>query len=172
VISVIVGLGSLIPRADEYAYLVGGSEELLILLAAAAALVLAIPALYNVWCRTIRFVEVSTSEAMLATRSGEALGYHATSKALRWAIMGLYVTVGFVIISPLLRAVLHENIAYMMAAAAAVSIIVIALWNSVQTVNSKMCEVFQRKEVADYVDSSRELDEISEIISAMERDDR
>ncbi|HIJ17184.1 MAG TPA: cation:proton antiporter, partial [Thermoplasmata archaeon] len=81
VLSVLVGLGSIFPNADEYAYLVGGSAELFILLAVTAGLVLIVPAMYNVWARTIRFVEVSTSEAMLATRSAETMGYHATSKA-------------------------------------------------------------------------------------------
>jgi hypothetical protein len=33
-----------------------------------------------------------------------------------------------------------------------------------------MCEVFERKELAEDMDSSKELAEISEIISAMERD--
>lgn len=169
VMSVIVGVGSLFPRIGEYAYLVGGSEELLILLAMAAALVLIVPALYNVWARTIRFVEVSTSEAMLSTRSAETMGYHATSKTLRWAILGLYVAAGFVIISPMLHSILQENILYLVVAVAVVSLVIVALWNSVQTVNSKMCEVFERKETAEYVDSSRELDEISEIIASMER---
>lgn len=169
VLSVIVGLGSLLPRVGEYAYLVGGSEQLLILVAVAVALVIAIPALYNVWARTIRFVEVSTSEAMLSTRSGETMGYHATSKALKWAILGLYVAVGFVIVSPMLTSELHENLAYLLIAVAVVSLVVIALWNSVQTVNSKMCEVFERREVAEYVDSSKELNEISDIIASMER---
>ena len=55
---------------------------------------------------------------------------------------------------------------------AAVCLVVIALWNSVQTVNSKMCEVFERREVADYVDSSKELNEIRDIIETMERGKR
>ena len=169
VISVVVALGSLLPRAGEYAYLVGGSEELLIMLAVAGALVLVIPALYNVWSRTIRFVEVSTSEAMLSTRSGETMGYHATSKTLKWAILGLYIAVGFIIISPMLHSVLRENIIYLIVAVGVVSVVVMALWNSVQTVNSKMCEVFERRDIAEYVDSSKELDEIRDIIAAMER---
>ncbi|MGD9963334.1 MAG: cation:proton antiporter [Thermoplasmata archaeon] len=169
VLSVIVGLGSLLPRVGEYAYLVGGSAELIVLVAVAAALVIAVPALYNVWTRTIRFVEVSTSEAMLSTRSGETMGYHATSKALKWAILGLYVAVGFVIVSPMLQSGLHENVVYLVIAVAVISLVVIALWNSVQTVNSKMCEVFERKEVAEYVDSSKELDETGDIIASMER---
>ncbi len=172
VLSVIVGLGSLLPRVGEYAYLVGGSEELLTLLIIAAGLVIIVPALYNVWARTIRFIEVSTSEAMLSTRSAETMGYHATSKALKWAILGLYISVGFVIVSPLLQSVLHENLVYLVVAVGVISLVVVALWNSVQTVNSKMCEVFERKEVAEYVDSSKELNEISDIIAAMERERR
>lgn len=170
VISVLVGLGSIFPRTGDYAYLVGGSEALFILLAITAALVLIVPAMYNVWTRTIRFVEVSTSEAMLSTRSAETLGYSATSKAMKWAILGLYIAVGFVIVSPMLHSVLQENMIYVIIAVAAVSLVVIALWNSVQTVNSKMCEVFERKESAEYVDSSKELEEISEIIATMERE--
>ena len=170
VLSVLVGLGSIIPNASEYAHLVGGSDELFILLAVTGALVLIVPAMYNVWTRTIRFVEVSTSEAMLSTRSAETMGYYATSKALRWAILGLYVAVGFVIVSPMLHSVLRENIFYLVVAVAAASLVVIALWNSVQTVNSKMCEVFEHRDIADYVDSSKELTEISDIIAAMERE--
>ncbi len=172
VLSVIVALGSLLPRVGDYAYLVGGSEEMITMIVVAVALVIIIPALYNVWARTIRFVEVSTSEAMLSTRSGETMGYHATSKALKWAILGLYIAVGFVVVSPMLRSVLHENVAYILMAVATVCLIVIALWNSVQTVNSKMCEVFERREVADYVDSSKELNEIRDIIETMERGKR
>lgn len=171
VASILVGIGSILPRADEYAYLVGGSEELLILLAVTAALVLIVPAIYNVWARTIRFVEVSTSEAMLATRSAETMGYQATSKTMRWAIFGLYIAVGFVIVSPMLHSVLRENIVYLVVAVVAASLVVIALWNSVQTVNSKMCEVFERRDTSGYVDSSKELEEISQIIATMERDD-
>jgi CPA2 family monovalent cation:H+ antiporter-2 len=170
VISVIVGLGSIFPRADDYAYLVGGSTDLLILVVVTVGLVLIVPAMYNVWSRTIRFVEVSTSEAMLTTKSAETMGYHATSKALKWAILGLYIAVGFVIVSPMLHSVLQENIAYIVIAIVVVSLVVIALWNSVQTVNTKMCEVFERKELAEDMDSSKELAEISEIISAMERE--
>ncbi len=170
VASVIVGLGSVLPRAGEFAYLVGGSEELFVLLVVTAALVLIIPAIFNVWSRTVRFVEVSTSEAMLATRSAETVGYHATSKALKWAILGLYITAGFIIISPMLHSVLRENLVFAIVAIAAVSVVVIAFWNSVQTVNSKVCEVFERREVEAYNGSSAELTEIGEIISAMERD--
>ncbi len=170
VISVIVGMGSVFPRADEYAYLVGGSTDLLILVVVTVGLVLIVPAMYNVWSRTIRFVEVSTSEAMLTTKSAETVGYHATSKALKWAILGLYIAVGFIIVSPMLHSVLKENLAYIAVAIVAVSLVVIALWNSVQTVNTKMCEVFERKEFAEDLGSSKELAEISEIISAMERE--
>ncbi len=170
VISVIVALGSVFPRAGEYADLVGGSEDMLILLVVTVALVLIVPAMYNVWSRTIRFVEVSTSEAMLTTKSGETVGYHATSKALKWAILGLYVAVGFVIVSPMLHSVLQENVLYIAIAVAVVFLVVVALWNSVQTINSKMCEVFEHRELAEDSGSSKELAEISEIISAMERE--
>ena len=170
VISVIVALGSVFPRAGEYADLVGGSEDLLILLVVTVALVLIVPAMYNVWSRTIRFVEVSTSEAMLTTKSGETVGYHATSKALKWAILGLYVAVGFVIVSPMLHSVLQENLLYIAIAVVVVFLVVVALWNSVQTINSKMCEVFEHRELAEDSGSSKELAEISEIISAMERE--
>ncbi|MBE0518485.1 MAG: hypothetical protein IH630_04590, partial [Thermoplasmata archaeon] len=47
----------------------------------------------------------------------------------------------------------------------------VALWNSVQTVNDKMCEVFARTDRSAHEStSSKELAEISEIIAAMERE--
>jgi Kef-type K+ transport system membrane component KefB len=172
VISVVVGLGTVVQRADDLNDVVGGNSDLLILLAVTAAVALVIPAMYNVWTRTIRFVEVSTSEAMLSTKSGETIGYQATSKALRWTILGLYLCVGFVIVSPFVHSVLQENLLFAVFVIGMISIVVIALWNSVQTVNAKMCEVFERKDTPEYIGSSRELKEISKIISTMEREER
>jgi hypothetical protein len=172
VISVLVGLGAFLERVGDFSERLGLSEELFTLLAVTAAIALVIPAMYNVWTRTIRFVEVSTSEAMLSTKSGEAMGYNATSKALRWSILGLYLAVGFVIVSPFVHSVLQENLLFAIFAIVMVSLVVGALWNSVQTVNAKMCEVFERRDTAEYIGSSKELTEISKIISTMEREER
>jgi len=166
VLSVLIALGSLLGRVDDYAYLVGGSEDLLVLSAVAASLAITIPAMYNIWSRTIRFVEVSTSEAMLGTKSAETVGYSATAKALKWAILGLYVAVGFVIVSPVVHEIVQENLLFGIVAAVIVIMVIFALWNSVQTINAKMCEVFERKEMEK---TSMELDEIEGIIEAMER---
>ncbi|MBU1158032.1 MAG: cation:proton antiporter [Candidatus Thermoplasmatota archaeon] len=171
VISVLVGLGSFIQRAEDYAYLVGGRADLLTLLAVTASIVLIVPAMYNTWVRTIRFVEVSTSEAMLGTRSGEEMGYQATAKALRWTMLGLYLAIGFVIISPIVHSVVQENMVFYILVLGMITAVLVALWNSVQTVNDKMCEVFARTDRSTHEStSSKELAEISEIIAAMERE--
>jgi CPA2 family monovalent cation:H+ antiporter-2 len=172
VISVIVAIMNLWPRVPDYAYLVGGSEEVLIMLMAIATLVLVIPALYSIWMRTIRLVEVSTSEAMLGTKSAEFMGYNATSKALKWSILGLYLFVGFIIVSPMLRSIVQGNIAFAIVVLAIIAVVLLALWSSIQTINSKLSEVFEHRGAIEVADTSSDLAEIEDIIAAMEREER
>jgi hypothetical protein len=172
VISVIVAVVNLWPRVPDYAYLVGGNEEVLIVLMAIATLVLVIPAMYSIWMRTIRLVEVSTSEAMLGTKSAEFMGYNATSKALKWSILGLYLFVGFIIVSPMLRSIVQENIVFAIVVIAIIAVVLLALWSSLQTINSKLSEVFEHRGAIEVADTSGDLAEIEDIIAAMEREER
>jgi CPA2 family monovalent cation:H+ antiporter-2 len=169
VISVLALILNIAPRLEEYAYLTGDNPDLLLLIVLTGGLLLIVPAVYGIWNRTIRFVEISTSEAMLTTRSAAFVGYQVTAKALKWAMLCLYLFIGFVILAPMVNSLLEENLLFVLFAVATIAIILAALWNSLQTVNSKLCEVFEGRRAPKGVsDLPDELAEISEIIEAME----
>jgi CPA2 family monovalent cation:H+ antiporter-2 len=169
VISVLALILNIAPRLEEYAYLTGDNPDLLLLIVLTGGLLLIVPAVYGIWNRTIRFVEISTSEAMLTTRSAAFVGYQVTAKALKWAMLCLYLFIGFVILAPMVNSLLEENLLFVLFAVTTIAIILAALWNSLQTVNSKLCEVFEGRRAPKGVsDLPDELAEISEIIEAME----
>lgn len=173
VISVLALILNLAPRLEEYSYLVGDRPDVLLLIIVIAGLFLIVPAMYGIWTRTIRFVEISTSEAMLTTRSAAFVGYQVTAKSLRWALLCLYLLVGFVILAPMVRSFLEENTLFALFAIGTVAVIIAALWNSMQTVNSKLCEVFEgRTTETGRFERSDELREVSEIIEALEGSQR
>jgi len=170
VISILVTVLMIVPDASDYAYLVGGSSGLFLLLLATGSLLLIVPAMKSIWTRTIRLVDVSTSEAMLGTRSAEVMGYNATSRALKLSILSIYVLIGFVIVSPMVGSMIQQNLLFTIIALAIVAVVVIALWSSVQTINSKLSEVFESRGPASFGGDSRDLEEIEEIIAMLERD--
>jgi len=156
------------PMADDYAYLLGGNAEYLRLVILEGALVVVTLSLIGVWSRTVKLTEIGTSEAMLATRSAESMGYDATARALKWSLLGFYVFVGFVVASPLIRSVVQENIVFMIVTLSVIAVAIVILWRSVQTVDTKLAEIFERRETTPFGDSSRDLAEIEDIITAME----
>ncbi len=156
------------PRADEYAYLIGGNTKYLRLLILEVALVAVTLSLVGVWSRTVKLTEIGTSEAMLSTRSGESMGYDATARALKWSLLGFYVFVGFVVASPLIRSVVQENFVFGVMTLSVVAVAIVILWRSVQTVDTKLSEIFEHREAMTFGDSSRDLAEIEDIIAAME----
>jgi monovalent cation:H+ antiporter-2, CPA2 family len=169
VISVLALILNIAPRLEDYAYLVGDSPDLLLLIVILAGLFLIVPAMHGIWTRTIRFVEISTSEAMLMTKSAAFVGYQVTAKALKWALLCLYLLVGFVILAPMVHSFLEENTFFTLFAIGTMAVIIAALWNSMQTVNSKLCEVFEGRTTEKGTSgTSDELREVSEIIEAME----
>ena len=169
VISVLALILNIAPRLEDFAYLTWDNPDLLLLVVVIGGLLLIAPAVYGIWNRTIRFVEISTSEAMLMTRSAAFVGYQVTAKALRWAILCLYLFVGFVILAPMVNSLLEENLLFAIFAIASIAVILATLWNSLQTVNSKLCEVFEERTTPkESAQLSDELAEISEIIEAME----
>ncbi len=170
VISILVTVLIVVPDASDYAYLVGGNSGLFLLLLATGALLLIVPAMKSIWTRTIRLVEVSTSEAMLGTRSAEYMGYNATSRALKLSILSIYVLIGFVIVSPMVGSMVQENLLFAIVALAIIAVIILALWSSIQTINSKLSEVFEHRGPAALAGNSRDLEEIEEIIAMLERD--
>ena len=139
-------------------------------MAGIGALLLILPAMKSIWTRTIRLVEVSTSEAMLGTRSAEYMGYNATSRALKLSILSIYVLIGFVIVSPMVGSMVQENLFFAIVALAIIAVIILALWSSIQTINSKLSEVFEHRGPAALAGNSRDLEEIEEIIAILERD--
>jgi hypothetical protein len=159
---------NMMPMADDYAYLVWGHADIIRLSIIAAGLVVFAAALLGLWRRTVKLTEIGTSEAMLATRSAESVGYETTSQTLKWSLLGLYIFVGFVIASPLIRSVVQENIEFGLVTVVVVALAIVVLWRSVQTVDQKLSEIFGRKEVYAYGDSSRDLAEIEDIIRVME----
>jgi sensor histidine kinase YesM len=116
----------------------------------------------------VKLTEIGTSEAMLATKSAESLGYEATARALKWALLGFYIFVGFVIASPLIRSVFRENILFGLVTLSVIAVAIIVLWRSVKTIDKKLSEVFERRESLGFGDSSKDLAEIEDIIAAME----
>ena len=156
------------PRAEDYAYLFWDHAKYLRLLILEIALVVVTLSLVGIWSRTVKLTEIGTSEAMLATKSAESMGYDATARALKWSLLGLYVFVGFVVASPLIRSVVQENIVFGILTLSVIAAAIVILWRSVKTVDNKLAEIFERREAAPYGDSSRDLAEIEDIIAAME----
>jgi CPA2 family monovalent cation:H+ antiporter-2 len=159
---------STVPLASKYSYLVGGSEDFMQLLIIAGALVVVLYGMYGLWSRTIRLIEVSTSEAMLSTKSAENIGYLATSKTLKWAFLGLYVIVGLVAISPFIRSIFQQNIVFAIVVMSIIAVAALALWRSARAIDAKLSEIFEPRQPSPFGDSSRDLDEIEDIIAAME----
>ncbi|MEM3050358.1 MAG: cation:proton antiporter [Thermoplasmata archaeon] len=156
------------PRAEDIARIFGGHAELLRLIILEAALVTVALSLVGIWSRTVRLTEIGTSEAMLATRSAEKVGYDATSRALKWSLLAFYIFVGFFVASPLIRMVVQENIYFAMLTLLAIAVAIAVLWRSVQTVDRKLSEIFEQRGVSGFSESSRDLAEIEDIIAAME----
>ncbi len=170
--SVIAIMMTLANRIEDYAYFVGGNQRLLLLLVVTVGCALIIPALYIMYIRSIRLIEVLTSEAMLSTRSAEYVGYSATARGLKWALFGFYVIVGFIITTPFIASIVEEGAVFAVVVGAIIVVATFALWNSVQIMNSKLSEVIAaaRKRSSAPLEPSREIAEIVEIISMMERE--
>lgn len=169
-------------HTDEYAYLVGGHPDVLLTLMLAPALVVVIFAMYGIWSRTMRLIHASTSEAMLGTKSAENIGYEATANSLKWAFLAFYVVVGFIIVSPLIQSIIHavvpgqdsgssdpSGLIFAIVVIVIIAVAVVALWGSLKTIDKKLEEVFENRGLSSYGDSSRDLAEIEDIITAMER---
>ncbi len=156
-------------NAEDYAYLTGGNPDILMMLALAASLVVVIFAMYGIWSRTTRLIHASTSEAMLGTRSAENIGYEATANSLKWAFLAFYVVVGFIVVSPLVHSIVQQDFQFAIVVIIIAAVAVVSLWGSLKTVDRKLEEVFEHRSSLPYGDSSRDLAEIEDIITAMER---
>lgn len=149
----------------------GIGEDPLLFVVVTGALVVVAASMYGIWSRTIRLIEVSTSEAMLSTKSAEHIGYSDTAKALRWIFLAFYVVVGFIIVSPLVQSVIQQGVIFALLTVVAIAVAGAAMWRSVKTIDMKLGETFERKAFASY-DSSSDLAEIEEIIATLERGGR
>ena len=159
---------SMAPYTSRYSYLVGGNEEALQLLIVAGTLVVILYGMYGLWSRTIRMIEVSTSEAMLSTKSAENIGYQATSSTLKWAFLGLYVIVGLVAISPFIRSIFQQSLVFAIVVMSVIAVAAVALWRSARAIDLKLSEIFEPRQAMSFGDPSSDLDEIEDIIEAME----
>ncbi len=171
VVTVLLTLSLLVPNADDYSSLVGGDNNLMLALMVVGALLLIYPALRSIYYRSIRLVEVFTSEAMLGTRSAEYVGYNATSRVMKSILIAIYMLIGLVAVYPLFHSLLQESLLYAAFALAIIAVIVLALRSSIQTVNEKVSEVFERRGSQVETDEfSPDLAEIEAIIAEMERE--
>ncbi len=156
------------PYASKYSYLVGGNERVLELLVIAGALIVVLYGMYGLWSRTIRLIEVSTSEAMLSTKSAESIGYHATATALKYSFLGLYVILGLVAVSPFIRSIFQQDIIFAIVVVSIIAVAAVALWRSAKAIDAKLSEIFEPRPGMHFGDSSGDLDEIEDIITTME----
>ena len=168
-VSVVALAVSTAPRISDYAYLVGGNDELLLFMLITGSLIVVESSLYGIWSRTIRIVEVSTSEAMLTTKSAENIGYQDTAKALKWVFLAFYIIVGFVVVSPLVQSMVQQGFIFALLVIAIIAMAIVALWGSVKTIDRKLAEIFERTGPSAFGDTSADLAEIEEIIATMER---
>lgn len=156
------------PKIPDFVDLFGGNEELILLAVITASMVIIGSALFGIWSRTIRIIEISTSEAMLGTRSAENIGYHDTAKALKWLFLAVYAIVGFVLVSPLVNSLVQQGLIFALLAASIIVVAIVALWGSVNTIDKKLVEIFERRGPS-ALEVSPDLAEIEDIIAAMER---
>ena len=157
------------PKIRDYAGFVGNDEELLLFVLITGSLVIVASALFGIWSRTIRLIEISTSEAMLSTKSAVNIGYQDTSKALKWVFLAIYIVVGFVVISPLINSLAQQGLTFALLAVPIIAVAIIALWGSVKTIDKKLTEIFEHRGTSAFGDSSADLAEIEDIIATMER---
>ncbi len=167
VTAVFLGVSAM-PYVPQYAYLVGGNQRVLEILIIASALVIVLYGMYGLWSRTIRLIEVSTSEAMLSTKSAESIGYHTTAKMLKLAFLGLYAIVGLVAVSPLIRSIFQQDIIFAIVVVSIIAVAAVALWRSAKAIDAKLSEIFEPRPGMHFGDSSGDLDEIEDIITTME----
>ena len=160
---------SITQNIDEYSFVFGGNSDALLVTMLAGAIVVIIFAMYGIWSRTTRLVHASTSEAILGTRSAENIGYEATANSLKWAFLAFYVVVGFIVISPLVHSLVEQDYLFAIVVIVIVAVAVVSLWGSLRTIDRKLEEVFESRSSSPYGDSSRDLAEIEDIITAMER---
>jgi len=161
---------SLSPKTGDYAYLVGDNEVLLLFLLLTGTLIVVAASVFGIWSRTIRLIEVSTSEAMLSTRSAENVGYHDTAKALKWVFLALYLVVGLIVVSPLLQSLVEQGVVFIALSTAVIIVAIAALRSSVQTIDSSLEGIFDGRPSPAAGEPSTGLADIEDIISAMERD--
>jgi len=168
-VSVVALAVSIAPDIADYAYLVGGNEDLILFMLVTGTLIVVESAMFGIWSRTIRLIEVSTSEAMLSTRSAENIGYQDTAKALKWIFLAFYMIVGFVVVFPLVHSMVQQGLIFALLAVSIIAVAVIAVWGSVKTIDRKLAEIFEHKRTSPFSDSSADLAEIEDIIATMER---
>jgi CPA2 family monovalent cation:H+ antiporter-2 len=157
------------PYVDQYAYLLGGNSDWLLGTLLAGSLVVVFFGVIGIWRKTVRIIEIATSEAMLNTKSAENIGYHATAKSLKWAFLGFYSIVGLVIVSPIMRSIVQQDIVFGAFIISIIAVAVSALWGSAKTIDTKLSEILNEREGVYSASASSDLAEIEDIIAEMER---
>jgi hypothetical protein len=157
------------PYVGQYAGMVGGHDEWLLGLLLAGSLVVVVFGVIGIWRKTIRVIEISTSEAMLSTKSAEKIGYHATTKSLKWAFLAFYSIMGLVIVSPIVRAIVAQDIVFGLIILSIIAVAVFALWGAAKTIDTKLSEILSEREGGIRAGYSSDLSEVEAIIAEMER---
>jgi len=169
-VSAIAVYVSLSPETSTYAYLVGGNGWLLLFILLTGTLIVVAASVFGIWSRTIRLIEISTSEAMLSTKSAENIGYHDTAKALKWIFLAFYLVVGFIVVSPLVQSLKEQGPVFAMLSAAVIVAAITAIWSSMQTIDKSLEGIFEGTASPAAGEPSTDLADIEDIITAMERD--
>ncbi|MBN1677117.1 MAG: cation:proton antiporter [Candidatus Thermoplasmatota archaeon] len=169
-VSAIAVAANLVPRASDYAYLVGGNEGLLMFVLLTGTIIVVEASVFGIWSRTVRLIEISTSEAMLSTKSAERIGYQDTAKAMKWVFLAFYLIVGLIVVSPLLRSLVEHGLVFAIMSIAIIAIAVATLWSSISTLDKKMGRMFEGRAASVHGEPSPDLIEIEDIMTTMERD--
>lgn len=163
---------SAIPNSERYAHILWDREDIMLGAILIGPLTLIVFATVGIWRRTVRLVEIATSEAMLGTKSGESIGYQATASALKWAFLCFYLVLGFVVVSPIVRSIVEQNVLFALVTIVIIAVAIAALWSSARAIDDKLEEILAERGTRTTARPSSDLDEIEDIIATMERGTR
>lgn len=160
---------SILPSLEELAGSFGENAQLFALAVVFTVLAFILPAMFNIWRETIRFIEIATSEAMLSTQSAEYIGYQITSRLVSQIILAIYLLVTVVIISPILFDLSALDIRFALIAVALAGGAIYLLRDSIQILNVRVGEAIHHRVLAEERRrASADLEQIMEIIKGME----
>lgn len=158
-----------LPTLERLAGGLGENARVFALIVMLVALVFIIPAMLNIWRETIRFIEITTSEAMLSTQSAEYVGYQTTSRLVSQIILVVYLLVAVVVVAPVLFNLTALDPLFALVAAALGGGAAYLLWDSIKLLNVRVTEAISHQVLAEENRrASADLEQIMDIIKGME----